>query len=79
MKKAGRSDGFDLTPSNLAAAAATVVFVAVIGWVAFAGHQQASAARETSKPSHHMASLSQIQAFMKKAQDAQDAQDDQSP
>jgi hypothetical protein len=79
MKRTVRSDGSVLTATNLAAAAATFVFVLLVGWVAISGHQQATAAREATKPTHRMASLSQIHAVISKAQELQDAQDDANP
>jgi hypothetical protein len=63
MKRTRHPDGFDLK-----AVAATVAFAAVIAGAAFLGHQQAVAPSDGVKPAHHMASLAEIQAVLKKAQ-----------
>lgn len=62
-----RSDAFNLT-----AVAATFTFVILVAAGAFYARQQALSSHDGAKPAHHMASLAQIQAVMKKAQDAQD-------
>ena len=58
-------------PFSVTATFATVALVAAIGYAALVGHDHAAQGHDESKPGHHMASLSEIQAFMKKAQDAE--------
>jgi hypothetical protein len=63
MKRTRHSDGTDVK-----AVLATVVFAAAIAAVAFLGHQQADAPHAGATQAHHMASLAEIQAVMKKVQ-----------
>ncbi len=62
MKGTRHPDGFDAK-----AVVATVLFTATIAAAAFFGHQQAGE-RSAAAPAHHMASLAEIQAALKKAQ-----------
>jgi len=66
MKAHRRAVSFSVTATI--ATAALVGFVGVAAWV---GHNQANGAREEAKSGHHMASLAEIQAIMKKAQESE--------
>ena len=58
-----RHDGFDLL-----ATLATVLFVLTITAAAFVGHRGAGATHGGTKPTHHMASLADIESVLKKTQ-----------
>jgi hypothetical protein len=55
-------------PFSIAATAATVALVGFVGYAAMVGHDSANQPREVSPSAHHMASLGEISALLKKGQ-----------
>lgn len=54
--------------SSLIASVATLVLVVLVVVAAAIGRQQASASRDEAKPAHHMASLGEVSALLKRSQ-----------
>jgi hypothetical protein len=55
-------------PFSLTASVATLALVGLVGYAALVGHEQASQPRAAAPQGHHMASLGEISALLKKSQ-----------
>lgn len=68
MRKVHPRKGPSADHASLITSVATIVLVALVVVAAAIGRQQAPGARDEAKPAHHMASLGEINSFLRRSQ-----------